>query len=478
MIPRLWLAIRALPALVAAIAVVTLVAGCAAAPPVPPPARCAALIADVDRRVVAAGVPDGGPRRIAGHPYARVNRWLLAVIPDAEGDAFTAWAERARALDRTARRLELRNLGVLPAEGDRVQGCAEVMLAQSLATPSGRAALATAASVPDDYVMAARVAGLYPITSLGLLAGVARLRQSIEADFGGPLDSLPVRGRLVRFSPRGSAPAGHDDALLPVDPLGLPSPGATRLDGLFARHAPVFEVDVVQPDDRIATLELDAVGEPLADPSRPTVYRRISYTRVHGRMRLQLEYWAWFAARPRSGPLDILGGRLDGVIWRVTLDERGAALAYDSIHPCGCYHMVFPTGRLLRRPPPPRFEEPLLVPQDAPQGPGAMVIRVAWRSHYIQRIYRDAARDGVIYRLQPYDGLRSLPLPEGGHRSLFRPDGLVPASVRPERWLLWMSGVASPGAMRQGGRHAIAFVGRRHFDDADLLARFFTVRRP
>ena len=102
------------------------------------------------------------------------------------------------------------------------------------------------------------------------------------------------------------------------------------------------------------------------------------------------------------------------------------------------------------------------------------MIRIAQGSHYIQRIYRDVAMDGVRYSVQPYDGLRSLPLPGGGYRSLFRADGLVPASARPERWLLWVSGVRSPGAMRQAGRHATAFVGRRHFDDADLLARFFT----
>jgi hypothetical protein len=32
--------------------------------------------------------------------------------------------------------------------------------------------------------------------------------------------------------------------------------------------------------------------------------------------------------------------------------------------------------------------------------------------------------------------------------------------------------------MRQWGRHATAFVGRRHFDDADLLDRYFELRAP
>jgi hypothetical protein len=29
--------------------------------------------------------------------------------------------------------------------------------------------------------------------------------------------------------------------------------------------------------------------------------------------------------------------------------------------------------------------------------------------------------------------------------------------------------------MRQWGRHATAFVGRRHFDDARLMERYFTL---
>jgi hypothetical protein len=39
-------------------------------------------------------------------------------------------------------------------------------------------------------------------------------------------------------------------------------------------------------------------------------------------------------------------------------------------------------------------------------------------------------------------------------------------------------GVREPGAMRQWGRHATAFVGRQHFDDADLFARYFVIESP
>lgn len=77
--------------------------------------------------------------------------------------------------------------------------------------------------------------------------------------------------------------------------------------------------------------------------------------------------------------------------------------------------------------------------------------------------------------VQEDDVLRSQPLSRGGTRSLFRPDGLVPGSERAERYFFWPMGIYEPGAMRQWGRHATAFVGRRHFDDADLLERYFTI---
>ncbi len=73
---------------------------------------------------------------------------------------------------------------------------------------------------------------------------------------------------------------------------------------------------------------------------------------------------------------------------------------------------------------------------------------------------------------------RFAPAAAGGRRSAFRPDGIVPGSERSERYLFWPMGVSEPGAMRQWGRHATAFVGRRHFDDADLLEHYFVMGEP
>jgi hypothetical protein len=79
----------------------------------------------------------------------------------------------------------------------------------------------------------------------------------------------------------------------------------------------------------------------------------------------------------------------------------------------------------------------------------------------------------VRYRFRRYDELRSLPHPGGAHASAFGPQGLIAGTERLERFFFWPMGIASAGAMRQWGRHATAFVGRRHFDDADLLERRF-----
>ncbi len=95
-------------------------------------------------------------------------------------------------------------------------------------------------------------------------------------------------------------------------------------------------------------------------------------------------------------------------------------------------------------------------------------------THYVQRVYRHGdAQTDEAYEFADYDRLRSLPARDGQRRSLFRADGIVEGTQRRERWLFWPMGVPEPGAMRQWGNHAIAFVGRRHFDDPHLLERYF-----
>lgn len=79
---------------------------------------------------------------------------------------------------------------------------------------------------------------------------------------------------------------------------------------------------------------------------------------------LQLNYLVWFAARPQTGAFDLLGGPLDVMLWRVTLDQSGQPLLYDSIHPQGCYHLLLPGPALRLRPETADWAEPPLMPHN------------------------------------------------------------------------------------------------------------------
>jgi hypothetical protein len=130
--------------------------------------------------------------------------------------------------------------------------------------------------------------------------------------------------------------------------------------------------------------------------------------------------------------------------------------------------------------PGPLYEAPLAPQRAPPLGPGQhLAVRIAHSTHFVERLYaHTAVRQGTPYGTEPYDALRRLPAPDAGHRSLFDAAGIVPGSKRAERWLLWPMGVPAAGAMRQWGHHAVAFIGRRHFDDPDLLNKLFEPAPP
>jgi hypothetical protein len=461
--------------------------------------RCERLYATLDSVVTGAGVQDGGAARVKGFPYLRVNRFLASYRSQPMSSDETAWwIQRMRGLDEGAREIELANLPdvyktLLPSglrESGSVTGrlgqCASLLVARDLADAVIMERLRVAAAVPDDYQVWKRVLGLYPLSALAFSQGVARYQANTRARFAAPLDDLPVAGRLVRYEPSESQRllTGAPAAILRRsrnNPLGVPMPEGRELDRLFALNAPLFEVDELDGNDRIGTPVLTEQGEADIDTSVPTLFVRIGHTRYRGEPLLQLVYSAWFPARPKTGKLDLLGGHLDGITWRVTLDGDGEPLFFDTMHTCGCYHMFFPTPRVRLRPREPAFEEPILIP--ARLGSRAsgerVVLRIASGTHSVQNV-RYGSRSGDValraYAFAQYDRLRSLPWPGKGRRSLYRPDGIVPGSERGERYLYWPMGVREPGAMRQWGRHATAFVGRRHFDDPYLLERYFDLR--
>jgi hypothetical protein len=269
---------------------------------------------------------------------------------------------------------------------------------------------------------------------------------------------------------------------------------AAALDALFAAYAPEFAIDTAGQDDRPGTPRRRPDGVPDVDPSTPVVYTRLAWTRFDGALLPQLVYTIWFARRTPGSAADPLAGALDGVVWRVTLDRDGAPLVYDTIHPCGCFHQFVPTARLAAKPAAPGIDEGALIVQALPEQPvGARVrLGIASGTHYLRQVTpigspsaaspattdERNATDAPRYALAPESLLRTLPTSTGGTASLYGPDGIVEGTGRTERYWLWISGIESPGAMRQWGRHATAFVGRRHFDEPFLLERYFRRAAP
>lgn len=452
-------------------------AGCTAAPPPRDDglAACRDLFQGLDTEVTAAGVRDQGPYPVPGFPYLRSTRLLASFRDEVEmPERFAAWTGHMARQDAAARALELRNLGRRDAALDtELNRCRDRLLRDDLAAPERRTQLRAAVAVPDDYLLSWRIVGLYPLTAPLVSLGVSAWHRDTRETYAVPLAQLPVSGTLHRWAvPRGATLTPEEVRTIlrdSRDPLGLPQPDATATSRLFDTFAPVWEVDVADDDDRIGLPQRDG---PTADTARPTEFRLLSHTRLGDLGLLQLNYLVWFPARPGN---DIYAGRLDGIHWRVTLGPDGEPWLYDAIHACGCYHLYFPTRYLrLRDDLPSLYYETPQLPQTAPEGQ-PLVLRIAHRTHFIQRAYpagRDDRQTAAPLTREDYDLLRALP-DAGGHRSLFGAHGIVAGSERPERWLLWPMGIRSPGAMRQWGRHAVAFVGRRHFDDPHLIETLF-----
>ncbi len=470
---------------------------------------CVDWYSALDAQVERAGVRDAGAARIAGFPQLRVDRFTASLRDSVSLDTSTrlnALVQRLQQLDLQAREFEIANLpaqarahltgsaALASGTGDaqqRLQDCAARLSAFDLASPTRTRSLLARLYVPDDYASSYRLLGLYALTRLPFAHGIARFEAQRRAAFAKG-DAAPPGSTRLRLSPpirttQGSLLASQLARMLaapPQDPLAVPAPSVEDMELLYAHYAPSFDIDIASNDDQpgapVWTAEALAV-----DTRQSVVYRQFAHTRYGAYNLLQLIYTLWFPARtaaPGNGP-DLLAGQFDGLVFRVTLAPDGTPLVYDTIHPCGCYHMFFPTPAARALPPPEPGIEWAFIPQTLPAigAQDHLVLRVAAGTHYLEHIRveslaptRPADRH---YSWRDYHSLRSLPRPAPDgvlqRRSLFGPEGFVAGSDRLERYLFWPMGIARAGAMRQWGRQATAFVGRRHFDDAYLMEQRF-----
>jgi hypothetical protein len=454
-----------------------------------PLGNCADFFASLDKKTEEAAVIDPGVFRVKNYPYLRVNRFIASFSEDVDDrSAFMAWTDRMQALDQDARQYEIANLpdsavAMLDAANGRdglynkVATCGDLLKEADFQDIEQRQKLRKRVSAPDEYIVLRRVLGIYPLTGLFISHGVSKWHAAAHKSFS---NEPPVNWQTIRYVPDQKIDWNSVAQILAQtkqDALGIPVYSPERREALFRMYAPVWEIQIQSENDRIGTPIWTGKGVLDIDTHSPLTYTLLSFTRFGKQILTQLNYIIWFPSRPMQSDWDIYGGLLDGLNYRVTLDSEGAPLLYETVHNCGCYYKAYPTERLQVRAKIDYAEPPLIFrAPDLDPSKNFITVAMESRTHYVQHLYprsREMQLEAAAYSLAEYGQLRSLPYSGMDRRSMFDPYSLAPGSERLERFILWPTGVLSPGGMRQWGRHAVAFVGRRHFDDPFYMDRMF-----
>lgn len=432
-------------------------------------------------------INDPGSLRFEGFPQLRRNRFLASMANLATTqEAYAEWLEQMRLLDASEKKLDIDNLPSFVRKRlvmqkpngqsfeQALNACGKRLNKLSINNDDQKKYLIENASIPDAYQDWKRALGLYPLARYAAKNGITRLHRKLNADFVIPPEKLPHQGKLLRYDPPNMdllSPRQVSEILRTAqqNPLKIPTLTPVQWQQLFAHFAPSWEIDTRNDTDKIGVVQLSSRNDPLINSNLPTVYTKHAYTRWRGQVLMQLIYQIWLPMREKTGFFDLYSGALDSVLWRVTLDNTGMPVAFDSIHGCGCYYILFP-AQGYRAKPTKDCAEAVLSPKPIQAIPSGhrLVLRLQSRTHYLQQVSLTDTTTNVTtrrYQYQNLDQLRALPLPNGEKHSLFGSDGIIDASERLEKYFFWPFGIASPGAMRQWGTHAIAFIGKRHFDD-------------
>jgi len=438
---------------------------------------CTQKLIDLDREIHQAGVTDTQSARVAGFPILRTNRFLTSFQTQPLIQAAKLeWLQRSALLGSRGLQVEMLNLrhDISPDEVEHIIQCQSQLLDNYQSQPDLIDLALQRSKVPHGYRTLARIAGLYWLTRYTSTWRLQSLHKEERATFG-----KLQPGELI-YAPTSKQPNLPAAVLVKLfetarkrSNLEIPTFTDAELASLMQAHAPYWGIAQAGDSDQLGTPEWnhEVVN---VDSNRPATYQFLSYTRFSGDILPQLNYVIWFKRRPKSHLLDLYGGNLDSVIWRVTLRSDGQVLLYDSIHSCGCYHKFYAVDKALQQEPPDNSQEKPLIFSTMLDSRKPIVIHLTAATHYVVGLSNYSGETVYkTYLQKQYDQLSNLPYKQR-HRNLFSPNGLVKGSKRLERFLLWPMGVPSAGAMRQKGHHLTAFVGKRHFDDPDLLTQLFS----
>ncbi|MEM7467129.1 MAG: hypothetical protein AAF387_09610 [Pseudomonadota bacterium] len=440
---------------------------------------CLSLFSESDAYIRSARTGDAQYARIEGYPFLRINRFYEALRSNLKNyQQKQAWVSSLGTLDKTARDIEIKNAARADANAltaiNRLDQCRQKLITELFKNDASYQTLVERAVVPDNYQLTQRILGFYFATQWPVRMGVAKLHMQHSPS------QTPVKdSAIVSYKVESTEDYQHLNFELTRDFLGIPLLNDEVVEALFERYAPVWSVATRSEADRIGQVKIkdDRVE---VSSNRPSVYRHISHA-LFGQVPLvQLNYTIWFPRVPAANAMDIYAGEIDGLTFRVNLDENLQPLLADLMHNCGCYYMAFPSAQLRKKPPHNEQIEALWVPFNLPNlTPGKRYsITLDSGRHFVNAFsVADLPENALDLKVEHYDSLRQLPIQDGGTQSAFSPRGLIENSERLERFVLFPMGVLSAGAMRQVGTHAIAFVGRRHFDDPGLIEKNFVRTR-
>lgn len=475
--------------------IVLLMASCATAPgkEAPELEQCNTAIDVLQQQIKSAGVGDAQHYQVEEFPSYRSSRFWSSL-----GGETRYVRDKMHKLGMSSLELEWKNLPQRNKNNFSQstgfsnfqrfnQSCNHVLWQASIHKPLTQ----EQSKAPDSYSSCQRFFGIYALTRKLAAGSIAQyqteMRERIEQFESHQLEQTTL------YQPQNPAteipPTLAGQWLTQAvqgNPLSVPMLPQQQLSQLARYHSPYFQIETLSDADKIGAAQWRDNNRHI-DATKPTLYFYPSYIQYQNRRLLQLNYTAWFSERPKPSTYDWYGGKLDGLVWRVTLQNNGEVLFYDSIHPCGCYHTVHvpttsPLWQQLNKSNREQSLEPILffaIAMDPKESHSFLnpELTLNANEHYLLNVDLNSSSSivntkgdktaTVSYLLVDYNELRSLNH-NGQHKSWFDDDGIIHESKRFERFFLWPLGVPSAGAMRQQGNHAIAFVGKRHFDEASV----------
>lgn len=434
---------------------------------------CRAKYAEMDARIDAAGVRDGGYYRVPGFPYFRTDRFAASYKDEVKGlDDTAGWMRRMREFDQEAREFEYRNLGMSDLEIGSwrydLLACGGGLANLEMYEEANLAYLRRQVVIASEY--AAKAPPLNAVQKQALKARrdatLARFQMPLDAATGATLwTAKPVEDlKLIA--------QGYGNAI--PDELGVPALIDSQWRAFAEKHAPALWIE--------GSGELNHPGMPAVlgegygvDAARPRMQYQITFTRRGEVPLTQINYFIWMPADPATGH------SIDSLIWRVTLDTRAEPLVYEWVTASGLDYLMFPAQKLKARSGNKTDADAPLLPQvEVVSGPVAL--RITAGSHQLRRVVplasatagAGAEGSASLYALGRYEEVFTLPAGDGGRtRSLYDLDGRIPGQTDRDLAMLWGPRLTGAGALRALGRIPVSPTGQAHFDDADRLERMF-----